>query len=458
MSAAPIEPQEDLGWNPDDAETLQRLVDEDADRGDFEPPESPARDLSSSSSSSSYLDWPSPPGKEAFHSLAGDVVRSLEPYTESDPVAILAQLLAGFGSLIGRGAHVRVEADEHPGRLYAALVGDSSRGRKGTSWGHTRRLLSSVDESFTDRVTGGLSSGEGLMERVRDDHEINESDEKSLAPRDKRLLIVETELASTLKVMERQGNTLSPVLRMAWDGTPLSTLTRNSALRATGTHVSLIGHITIEELRRRLDETEMANGFGNRFVWLCVRRARMLPEGAAVPMQELNRLSIRLQSAYRHALGAGEVKRDEAARALWREVYPMLSSGAGGLLGSLTTRAEAQVTRLSLLYAMLDEADAIGEPHLRAALALWDYSARSVAHVFGDSTGNPDADAVLRALRATAEGMTRTDISNLFGRNLSATRIDRALGLLLEQGRAHFRKEPTGGRAAERWFYGSGRQ
>jgi hypothetical protein len=411
-----------------------------------------SEDLSSSPSFNSSSDWPSPPGEEAFGSLAGDVVRTLEPYTESDPVAILVQLLAAFGSLVP-GPHLRVEADKHPGRLYTALVGDSSRGRKGTSWGRVKRLIESVDETFAERVTGGLSSGEGLIERVRDDYELNESDEKS--PRDKRLLIVETELASALKVIERQGNTLSPVLRMAWDGSALTTLTRNSSLRATGTHISLIGHITIEELRRRLDATEAANGFGNRFLWVCVRRARLLPEGGDVPAQELNRLSVRLNAAYRHAVTLGEVHRDASARSLWRDVYPLLSAGGGGLLGALTTRAEAQVTRLSLLYAMLDEADAIGEAHLQAALAVWDYSARSVAHIFGDSTGNPDADAVLRALRSTPEGLTRTEISSLFGRNLSANRIDGALAALLEQSRAHFVKEPTGGRAAERWFYGA---
>ena len=271
---------------------------------------------------------------------------------------------------------------------------------------------------------------------------------------DRRLLVVETELASALKVIERQGNTLSPVIRNAWDGKPLSTLTRNSPLRATSTHISIIGHIMTEELRRRLDATEAANGFGNRFLWVCARRARLLPEGSDVPAGQMNQLSTRLHAAYRHALTAGELKRDEAARAVWRDVYPKLSSGPGGLLGALTSRAEAQVTRLSLLYALLDEADAIGEPHLRAALALWEYSVRSVVHIFGDSTGDPDADAILRALRSKPDGLTRTDVNNLFGRNLTAARLDRALATLLELGRAYFQKESTDGRSAERWFYG----
>ncbi|MEJ7873117.1 MAG: hypothetical protein WKF67_12740, partial [Rubrobacteraceae bacterium] len=40
----------------------------------------------------------------ALHGLPGDVVRAFEPHTEADPVAVLANLLAAFGNVIGRGA------------------------------------------------------------------------------------------------------------------------------------------------------------------------------------------------------------------------------------------------------------------------------------------------------------------------------------------------------------------
>ena len=394
-------------------------------------------------------DWPAPPDPIAFHGLAGDIVRTIGPHSEADPVALLAQAIVAFGSLVGRGPHIQVEADEHSCRFFVGVVGDSSRGRKGTSWGHERRLFTAVDESFPERMEGGLSSGEGLIDRVRDPNEENDT------PVDKRLLIIESELASALKVIERRGNTLSPVLRAAWDGTPLSTLTRNNRARATETHVSLIGHITIEELRRRLDATEAANGFGNRFLWICVRRSKLLPEGGTPPQHDLNNLATRLRRAQDQARRQGCLGRDAHARDLWHEIYPSLTHGFPGLAGTLTSRAEAQVTRLGLAYALLDEADAIAEQHLRAALALWEYSARSVLHIFGDSTGNPDADAILRALRATPSGLTRTEIRDLFGRNLPAARIDQALALLLEHGRAHFEKETTGGRPTERWHYGA---
>ena len=54
--------------------------------------------------------WPEPPKEEAFHGLAGEIVRVIEPHPEADPVALLIQLLVAFGSAVGRRAHFRVEA------------------------------------------------------------------------------------------------------------------------------------------------------------------------------------------------------------------------------------------------------------------------------------------------------------------------------------------------------------
>jgi hypothetical protein len=91
---------------------------------------------------------------------------------------------------------------------------------------------------------------------------------------DKRLLVMEPEFASVLQVMAREKNTLSAILRQAWDSTGvLRTLTKNSPVKATDANVSISGHITKDELLRHLTETEAANGFGNRFLWFCSKRA-----------------------------------------------------------------------------------------------------------------------------------------------------------------------------------------
>src|SRR5215470_17347849 len=77
----------------------------------------------------------------AYYGLAGDVVRTIEPHSEADPIAILIQLLAYFGNMAGRNPHYRVEGDYHRANIYAVLVGDTSKARKGTSAGRIRSVV-----------------------------------------------------------------------------------------------------------------------------------------------------------------------------------------------------------------------------------------------------------------------------------------------------------------------------
>ncbi len=79
--------------------------------------------------------WPAPLAPDVFDNLAGAVVRVIEPHSEADPVALLFQFLIGFGSLIGRRAHFTVEATKHYTNEFLVLVGETSKARKGTSWG-----------------------------------------------------------------------------------------------------------------------------------------------------------------------------------------------------------------------------------------------------------------------------------------------------------------------------------
>jgi DNA replicative helicase MCM subunit Mcm2 (Cdc46/Mcm family) len=132
-----------------------------------------------------------------------------------------------------------------------------------------------------------------------------------------------------------------------------------------------------------------------------VERSKCLPEGGqAVAIADL---VVPLQKAIEFAKNRGELKRDDAARELWTQVYPALSEGKPGLLGAITARAEAQVLRFSGLYALLDCSDVVRVEHLKAALALWDYSERSAAWVFETGTGNKSADKILSALRVAGE-------------------------------------------------------
>ena len=397
----------------------------------------------------------------ALHGLAGDFVRTVEPHTEADPVALLIQFLVTFGSVIGRSAHIKAEWDRHYCNLFAVLIGQSSKARKGTSWGYVKRLFEKVEWLWAVKnIVSGLSSGEGLIYAVRDPVEKDGKDKDGeptteiidRGVEDKRLLVQESEFASVLRVAGRDGNTLSAILRTLWDTGDAQSMTKKDPYRATDAHISIIGHITRDELRKELTSTESANGFGNRFLWFFVRRSKELPEGGSLDEATLSTIIYRLKKAIEFASQADLIKRDEPARQLWCSVYHDLSEGKPGLAGSVTSRAEAQVMRLANVYALLDCCPEIRREHLAAALALWEYAEESARYVFGGSLGDPVADRILDALREAENGLTRTDIRDLFKNNQTAERIVQALALLAEHGRAEFRKMPTGGKPAERWF------
>jgi hypothetical protein len=357
-----------------------------------------------------------------------------------------------------------VEGDRHGPNIFAILVGETAKGRKGVSAGRVRQVMQGADPQWTqERVHSGLSSGEGVIWAVRDPIKEMQRQGKGASAElvettidngiaDKRLYVLEQEFGGALAVMKRDGSILSRIIRDAWDRGDLATMTKNNQARATGAHISIVGHITADELRRDLDRTSMANGYANRFLFVCVRRGNVLPFGGALDEETISELSRRIREALVAARNAKRVEMTDPARAVWKEVYPGLSEGEPGLLGAIIGRAEAQVIRLALLYALLSRFAVIDEDHLRAALALWAYCDSSARYIFSDALGDPIADTILRSLRqAGDDGVTRTQISTLFGRNLDAARLALALSTLERTGKATKAVRDTGGRPAEVW-------
>jgi hypothetical protein len=324
--------------------------------------------------------WPEPLHDDAFHGVAGELVRVLEPRTEADVAALLVQTLVGWGNMAGRGPYYLVEADYHHANEYSVLVGVSSKARKGTSWGRIESIQRVLDSHWTDNcLLEGVGSGEGLLD--------------ALAGEDKRALVNEGEFARLLAIISREGSTISANLRTAWDKGKLSLKTRQNKVNVTGAHVSMIGHITRDELLRRLDATEMANGFGNRILWVCVKRSKKLPHGGGIS-DDLAPISRRISEITDQVrrMGNTRMEFDAEARLLWEQVYDELSEGRPGMLGAMTSRAEAHVVRLSLTYALLDcteknRSRKIGVEHLKAALAVWRYCEDSCRYIWGRCTG-----------------------------------------------------------------------
>jgi hypothetical protein len=390
--------------------------------------------------------WPAPPDPAVYHGLAGEIVQTIAPETEADPLAILSQLLIAFGAAVGRGAWFQVEATRHYPNEFLILVGDSSRSRKGSSWDHVRRLIASADPQITARILTGLSSGEGLIWAVRDPQG------QDPGTSDRRLLVIEPEFVSVLKAVSREISTLSPTLRSAWDGRPLAILTRTAPARATDAHISVIGHITAAELRHHVNPVELANGLLNRFLVVNCRRVRLLPEGGNHDPLKGTGLDRRLARTLTTAQRAGQIRLSTPARQRWRDAYQQLAQTQPGIAGAISARAEAHTIRLALIYTLLDNTRQIQPVHLNAALALWDYAGRSATWSLERTAQDPLARQIHAALtHALPDGLTRTQLRDLLHRNPTTTQLDQALAALAHDAKITSHRVLTAGRPAELW-------
>ena len=360
---------------------------------------------------------------DAFHGIAGDFVRTVLPHTEADPVALLTNFLVAAGILFGREAYALADGRKHYPSEFLIMVGATGKGRKGTATTHVFNAMDRVEEDFRKlHVISGLSSGEGLIKAM--------SDEGKMAQAHHRFIGRLDEFGSLLQVMRREGNIMSAVLRQSWDGDPLNVETKNDPLHVSDYVLSLIGHVTPDELLNGLDRIDRTNGFGNRFVFVRVERSKFLPEGGGE--YNINEIVSRLHRAVSQARFRGRVCRDDAAKELWAEVYPQLASPPPGLRGALCSRAEAHTLRFSLLYALLDCADTIRVEHLKAALAIWRYAEASVSAIFTNQSGDFDTDRILEALATGAKGIS--ELHRVFANKKTSEWLMAKLSSLIRQG------------------------
>jgi hypothetical protein len=447
-------------WQPSEngnglitSNTLTRTPPSDDDGEEIEPP-------------IVLPEWPAPLDEAAYFGLLGEIVRGVEKETEADPAAILTQLLVGFGNVIGRSAYARVGPAFHHTNESLLIIGQTSAARKGTAWSEVGRLLEHIDEEWWHRLGPGLSSGEGLIFHVRDKVTAKEAikDKGGRVTEyqdvivdhgidDKRLMVVETEFARALQAMQREGSTLNSIVRQAFDGGLLRSLVKGFPYQATGAHISIIGHITVEELHKLLASTDLANGFTNRFLWIACRRARLLPFGGDPDAEMIKGFQDRLKTAVNFAKSVGHVRWTKDAMKLWEQKYELLTAPRPGALGGVVNRAEAHSLRVATLTALFNLKDAIELPHLQAALAIVDYSERSAKFVLGDRLRDREEAAILEYLKCKPQGATRTEIRrDVFHDNKPAHHVREKLASLLQAVLVRCESEPTEGRTAERWF------
>src|SRR5436309_1951663 len=113
-----------------DANEMRRMINETPELSSLNSLSSFARN----GDAQAVDDFPEPLTETAFYGLAGDIVRRIEPHTEADRAALLFQLLAALGNIIGRSAYMIADGARHYLNLFVLLVGLTSKSRKGTSW------------------------------------------------------------------------------------------------------------------------------------------------------------------------------------------------------------------------------------------------------------------------------------------------------------------------------------
>jgi hypothetical protein len=391
-----------------------------------------------------------------YAGLIGEITDALAPYIEAAPLNIAAHFLVAFGNACaspsGEGPHFYVGPTKHSTNEFLLMVGPTAKGRKGEGKNGGLFALENGDKTWREhRVKSGLSSAEGLISAVRDpvmgtDRKGQEIvvDEGVL---DKRLLAVESEFASVLRQADRPGNTLSPMLRDAWDRKSiLSTLTK-SPLQATNPIISLIGHSTREDLETNATSADAYNGFFNRFLIIETERVRELPMPSSIPNEIRENLGRQVAVAFSAARRCGEIKHTPGAETIFSEAYSKLTSLSSSAAGAVLSRGPAHVRRMALIYTMVRRATETDVEDIQNALAFWAECKRSVQSIFGSRTGDAMADKILREMPGSSDWSITMLRTKFFGSgNISSERLHRAIEAVLDADPEGFRTSTEKGK------------
>ena len=378
-------------------------------------------------------------GAAARYGFVGEILAAVEEQTEAHPAAILFTILAAIGNAAGPGVYARVGSEHHPARLSAVVVADTGTG-KGQSLALVRPIFQTADPAWWNRAyCSGFNSGEGLIARLSGEHDV-EGD----AP-EKRAFIVEPEFVRVLSVNKRDGSTLSAIARQAWDSGRLQITMKGGSLLVDDAHVSLVGHITPQELQAKLIGSDLSNGFANRLLFVHAHRARRLPSGGYVAPATYEYFARRVGEAL--VLGPRELRRTPEADTLWDELYNA-EPEPGGLLGAVTGRSAAQRLRLAVAYAILDSSFEIRREHVEAAEAAWRYCYASALYIFGSVLADPIESRILDELRDSwPDGIDGNELRDLWSGHKPASTIKAACDALEKRGLIRSERIPTEGRS-----------
>jgi hypothetical protein len=381
--------------------------------------------------------------KGIFRGLLGDIAEIADPGTEADKVGVYASLLSATSALI-QSPFVRIGNTQHPLLVWSLLIGRTNTGRKGEATATAMRVVREGSEVIAEITESGLSSGEGVIERIRDVRD----EEDDGGTEDKRLLVIEPEFVAVMEACRREGNRLPGILREAWGGGRLSSLTKKR-VGASRSHIAIIGHITPREFRLKVREADLAGGTYNRFLPFYVERRKLLPLPPGFDAEQLTTLAKRYQTAIARAGWRKEVGLDEDAQTLWCDkLYSEFTElDDDGAVADFIQRAAPYCRRVAGLYAVLDERSTVNKGDLEASAYLVRYAIASARFILDPAPRDVRLDKLRRAVdEAGEDGLALDQISELFGRHLPKEDREELITKLLGDSAYTRRQVPTGGR------------
>lgn len=385
---------------------------------------------------------------DALVGIAGEFVGLATEKSDADPAAVLITFMTRVGVEFGPNKVFQFGDTQHPPRLFAAVIGATATARKGTSAAPVKKLFKVIEElgvKVAQTSHGPLSTGEGLIERIKDVEVVQKkSGPVVTGTDDKRLFVLEEELSRTLAASRRTGNTTLPMLLSFWDHGNVEPLTKTNRIKTTNAHVGIIAHSTFEVLQKAYPEQEFWSGLGNRFLWIFARKRQTVKIPEAMDYDRLRNIAHRIQSALSSYNEKSVLDFSDAGREHWLKQYEMHEPKDDGKIGAILSRSHVQIIRIALIYALLDCEKAVDVVHLKAAEALWEYSLSSVKYLFETHDQNPVERRILEALKQKPHSMT--DISKLFGNHGDCNAIATILKKLTAQDRVELVTVKTGGR------------
>ena len=398
---------------------------------------------------------------DALYGIAGEFAKDACLKSEADPAAVLMTLLTRMGTYFGRDACLWHGGMRFPPKLYVAIAGRSAKGRKGTSTYPVVDIAERIDKILirhalnpTRAVDGTAASGEGLAYMLRDASEKKDEDGKPLDEgiEDKRLFLLEEELGGLLKIAKREGNSVTAALRKLWDSSgTFHPITKTNPIKATGTHICMVAHVTFGELLTHLNSVESSNGFANRFLWVCSRRSKVESEPETIPSARLDMYAGEFADAVIFAeRQKSGLNLSKDASVLWHSLYRELDIERGGLVGNLCDRAHAQVLRVATIFAILDKSAELTPEHLKAARAVWQYCEDSISYIFGADIDQDEQKIMTYLQDQNGQEVAQTVLSRRLFKDKPSTLANKLLRLE-EQGKVSRRSETGKGRTATYW-------